>query len=133
MELRNKQTGERGILALNNSEGEIEIVVLEPDMPLCGNSVLARYDSLAELNEEWEDYAPKEPLIKDKKVRKAVRAWAEANRIDANDKMLEYDEAENRLIWIATFIDFNEDECLDNLKDGKTYSITELCGEEENE
>ena len=38
-------------------------------------------NSLAELNEEWEDYKPKEPLIKDEKVRKAVRAWAEANDI----------------------------------------------------
>ena len=26
-----------------------------------------RYSSLAEFNEEWEDYKPKEPLIKDEK------------------------------------------------------------------
>lgn len=29
-------------------------------------------DSLAELNAEWEDYAPTGPLIKDEKIRKAV-------------------------------------------------------------
>lgn len=37
-----------------------------------------RYSSLAQFNEEWEDYQPAEPLIKDEKIRKAVRAWAEA-------------------------------------------------------
>lgn len=31
--------------------------------------------SLAELNEEWEDYKPTEPLIKDEKIRNLVREW----------------------------------------------------------
>lgn len=41
--------------------------------------------SLAELNEEWGDYEPVEPLIKDEKIRKAVRAWAEANEMEFMD------------------------------------------------
>lgn len=36
------------------------------------------YTSIEKFNEDWEDYKPKEPLIKDEKIRKAVRAWAEA-------------------------------------------------------
>ena len=34
--------------------------------------------STAALSEDWEVYKPKEPLIKDEKIRKAIRAWAEA-------------------------------------------------------
>lgn len=53
MKLRNKKTGEIGNFALVRAIGDIN------------------YTSLAELNEEWEDYEPKEPLIKDEKIRKA--------------------------------------------------------------
>lgn len=49
--LRNKKTGKIGELS-----GVNRIVVYEPDMPLCGNSILGEYDTLAKLNEEWEDY-----------------------------------------------------------------------------
>ena len=88
------------------------------------------YYSLAELNDEWEDYKPKEPLIKDEKIRKAVRAWSEANEIETVD----YDK-----YWVAfrrddktiSFKDY--DKCLGfyGLEDNGTYTITELCGEEE--
>lgn len=68
MKLRNKKTG-----GLANCE-PIEVKT---------DAGFHDYYSLAELNEEWEDYKPTEPLIKDEKVRKAVRAWAEANNIKA--------------------------------------------------
>lgn len=68
MKLRNKKTGKIGILAMNSNDGEIEIVVLEPDMPLCGNSIIGRYDTLSELNEDWEDYTAQKSRIKDKKI-----------------------------------------------------------------
>ena len=32
------------------------------------------YHSLAELNEEWEDYEPVEPIF-DEKIRRGIRAW----------------------------------------------------------
>ena len=41
------------------------------------------YGTLEELHEEWEDYTPTEPLIKDEKIRKAVRAWADGNNIES--------------------------------------------------
>ena len=89
----------------------------------------AEYNSLAELNEEWEDYTPKEPLIKDEKVRKAVRAWAEANSLtyvhykseDLGDRFNGFD---------FEYICFNPWKA-DNLKEYHDYTIEELCGEEE--
>lgn len=92
------------------------------------------YYSLAELNEEWEDYKPKEPLIKDGKIRKAVRAWAEANAINSGNYYntdIKFNVTEHRLQWIQTAIEFNDITGLDNLEDGETYTIAELCGEEE--
>ena len=89
-------------------------------------------NSLAELNEEWEDYKPTEPLIKDEKIRKAVRAWAEAFNVD--------------VAYLAPIGDgskfvelFNEDSDgferiaipAENIKQEQCYTITELCGEEE--
>ena len=83
---------------------------------------------------DYEPDAKPEPLIKDEKIRKAVRAWAEANRIKEDsyeDRMLEFDRGEHQLKWIETSIEFNEPECLEGLEDGEKYTIEELCGEEE--
>ena len=126
MKLRNKKTGVIGELS-----GVNRIVVYEPNMPLCGNSILGEYDTLAGLNEEWEDY--KEPLIKDEKIRKAVRAWAEANGISKLlvIKMagrLEISDGSPHLIYISFRAD---EETMNNLNDRTYYTIEELCGEEE--
>ena len=77
---------------------------------------------------------PDEPLIKDEKIRKAVRAWAEVNR--------------TKYVWVSTAlkgIDITQDsehlqlteykqnitfECEADFKSGN-YTIAELCGEEE--
>ena len=72
MKLRNKKTGEIK---------EIKTI----DLVVTGqfyDKIIDRQPSLAKLNEEWEDYVTKEPLIKDEKIRKAVRAWADVNRIN---------------------------------------------------
>ena len=74
----------------------------------------------------------KEPLIKDEKIRKAIRAWAEANEIET----AEYDE-----YWVSfrrddkTISFKDEDRCLGfyGLENSRDYTITELCGEEEND
>lgn len=108
MKLRNKRTGD----------------IWEFD---CGFSMHASQvaDSIAELNEEWEDYKPIEPLIDDKEIRKAVRAWAEAN--DAGKLKYSYDENSLNDIY-RNSITFNRGL---GLEDGHTYTIPELCGEEE--
>ena len=85
---------------------------------------LGQYKNLAELNEEWEDYESTEPLIKDPKIRKAVRAWAESNDIDRVWH-------ECSTCWLrgnGLEIYFDELE----LEQGN-YTITELCGEENSE
>lgn len=76
----------------------------------------------------------KEPLIKGEKIRKAVRAWAEANNINSRhyyDNDMKFNSSEHELTWINTTIQFNELGALEGLEDGKRYTVAELCGEEE--
>lgn len=82
------------------------------------------YD-LETLARGWEYYVvPAEPLIKDEKIRKAVRAWADGNectnvQFDAYWKGFRHNNS-----TITVWNDLP-------LEDGATYTITELCGEEE--
>ena len=87
------------------------------------------YD-LETLARSWEYYVePKEPLIKDEKIRKAVRAWAEANGF--------LDEIEVHSLTAGTrfSIEHYDIEFLGyfiyDLEGNKTYDIADLCGEEE--
>ena len=126
MLLRNKKTGQEGNFIINKDH--FECVDLDC-VPL--------YFSLSELLDEWEDYKPKEPLIKDEKVRKAVRAWAEANRVaearysschDAECEFNARDDENKSIVFIGNFTEMNKE--LDY--SGRTiYAIEELCGEEE--
>lgn len=119
MKLRNKKTGE-----INDYFMSIKI---------CDSSIVPIDEvySIAELNEEWEDYEPKEPLIKDEKIRKAVRAWAEACKL----KHVTYKQASNELYDADTrgafAIRFTLIPVEVYLEDGEHYTIAELCGEEE--
>ena len=124
MKLRNKKTGEIGKLHCDMNVSPTKYGVFE-DTDIRGH--YWEYDSLAELNSEWEDYTPKEPLIKDEKIRKAVRAWAEANEItEINVASSGYE------LWGGI-----DDWCIhfggNPFKDIKPlkYTIEELCGEEE--
>ena len=112
MKLRNKKTGEIVDLSIYGITLHIR------------NSTQPRYYSISELNEEWEDYKPKEPLIKDEKIRKAVRAWAEANDIER--VWHEYSS-----IWLrGNGLKIEMENEITELEQGN-YTITELCGEEE--
>ena len=84
--LKNKKTGVIGELS-----GVNRIVVYEPDMPLCGNSILGEYDTLAELNKDWEDYKPIELLIKDEKVKKLLGEVVELE-LTVNELNKRFDE-----------------------------------------
>ena len=77
---------------------------------------------------------PEEPLIKDEKIRKAVRAWAEADDLDNfrvqnqhfNEcKIIGYTAGINK----ASFIGFQT--TIAHADNKKLYTIAELCGEEE--
>ena len=119
MKLRNKKTGEVKKMWKDN------ICLSFSDC----NKV---YYSLAELNQEWEDYKPAEPLIKDEKVRRAVRAWAEANEreyllVIKTGGRLEFTDGSPHSIYISFHVDNNT---LKSLDDRTYYPIAELCGEE---
>jgi len=126
MKLRNKKTGE-----IVEREEFILIKHIEGD----GGWQDASYHSLAELNEDWEDYQPAEPLIKDEKIRKAVRAWAEV--LDLNEvefyganTWIGFREINSRTGWSSKFeLDYfgSNNEFIPY----KRYTIDELCGEEE--
>lgn len=123
MKLRNKKTGEIEYLLFNSYpvSGDIVLEYMDENAE-SGYSEYCRYKTLAELNAEWED-APTEPLIKDEKIRKAVKAWAEVNGIDD----VAYDAKGNRFGRFGFTIMFDYDF---DLNDG-FYTIAKLCGEEE--
>lgn len=123
MKLRNKKTG--GLANILDDGQEFIRVYTDAGWH--------DYDSLAELNEEWEDYKPKEPRIKDKKVRKAVRAWAEANDIQGASfystssywYLRAWSDGEQGIDFWLRWADNPQ------LIEGRRYTIAELCGEEE--
>lgn len=128
MRLRNKKTG-----AVANYS-----LILQRETGITNNEAPIRYGcgTLAKLNEDWEDVDgtndTNTPLIKDEKIRKAVRVWAEANGV-------------KKVTVVKTFtsytfypsdtseidIVFWTEPSLSNLSKDKAYTIAELCGEEE--
>lgn len=111
MKLRNKKTGEIAEIKLKLNES----------LP----------DAIRRTIEEagWEE--TREPLIKDEKIRKAVRAWVEANGVEKvvlgqvnNDELVK----KSPMTAFGCRISF---ESSLGLERGRNYTITELCGEEE--
>ena len=117
MKLRNKKTGEiveNACIGVFNhkSSGDCERIDTE-----------AR--SLEKVLEEWEDYTPIGPLIKDEKIRKAVRAWAEALGLQevycASNGYEIYGGIDD---WVIQF----DGEPFPFADKNKVYTIAELCG-----
>ena len=118
MKLRNKKTG------------EITEAISIHDGFICvdwkGDSGI--YSTLASLNKEFEDYKPAEPLIKDEKIRKAVRAWAEAIK----ENTIRFDRVSQGFSFGDgnVYSSINFDGFVFDLVDGKKYTIAELCEKE---
>lgn len=119
MKLRNKKTGKiiNGCVVVREYKDGTRFSV--KDKPV--------YGSIDQLNEEWEDAA--EPLIKDEKIRKALRAAYDA--APYRDNVVYFDGR-----W--TFrgdkfeVMFDDREIkIEGWTEGKAYHIEELCGEEE--
>lgn len=138
MKLRNKKTGETRVfyyLHPTIPNGSVLLGLLDDDW----ESQTYTYGSLADFNEEWEDYKPAEPYIKDKKVRKFVREWAEINGIETvlvcetfnawGFKNKTDGKAGDKEYMLADILFKGEKP--EELEFGKEYSITELCGEEQ--
>ena len=121
MKLRNKKTGEI-IDGLQLSVSEYSFGEWMQDWS---------YQSIEKLQEEWEDYKEKEPLIKDEKVRNVVRAWAD---------LFGYKFVTHRYYTTVTGHKWSllsresQEICLpdiEELEESKDYTIAELCGEKE--
>lgn len=126
MKLRNKKTGGIGELYYYpEKEYCFNIVTEDPaDMMI--------YKTIGGIWYDWEDYIPDEPLIKDEKIRKAVRAWAEANSIRAvyyspDEQGFYVKNFDGEIVAAIYFGDTPMEE------DGynEHYTIAELCGEDE--
>ena len=120
MKLRNKKTGE--------ITTDFAYILLEA-------TDYRTYDSISELCKDWEDYKPVEPLIKDEKIRKTVRAWAElydnsAIRVHLGEDYVSLFKDEVDGYSLSVGIDLPPD-VFRELIDTHYYTITELCGEEE--
>lgn len=89
-------------------------------------SELARYEGLS-LDDIHafvdKKYKPDKPLIKNEKIREAVREWADGNNI----KSVHYDA-----FWRGFRRDNSSITVWEELplEDNKVYTIAELCGEE---
>lgn len=132
MRLRNKKTGgvfDAIVREKSNDNGKYSIIVCNTKaIRNRESSFLGEYDSLDELNEEWEDYEPVEPLIKDEKIRKAIRAWAEANGVERVFVGNSNNELVAKFSRKGQKISFGSSLLLDR---GRNFTIIELCGEEE--
>lgn len=113
---------------MNKENGKIaSVLVMYLDDE--GHMQTDSYDKVEDLMEDYAAYKPAEPepLIKDEKIRKAVRAWAEAN--DYKFVKAGYDmvsESNNGQVQIH----FESTDVVDENEFG-IHSIAELCGEEE--
>lgn len=129
MKLRKKNTGEIGI---------INLTVITDDSNYC-------YETLENLLNEWYVANPTEPLIKDEKVRKAVRAWYE---LFDESQLGQFEDGKYIAVGYREFVLQTLDTSLtytfelpfiDGMQILKErwglgadyYTIIELCGEEE--
>ena len=93
-------------------------------------SMLNLINTQKRLYAESEKLKEQEPLIKDEKIRKVVRAWAEVNAISRAkfDRHINGFSAcgdGHNLLSMISFDDF-----VFMFVDGEYYTIDELCGEE---
>ena len=118
MEVKNRAIGSVCELVAHGAGKHITEFAVESE----DGSEVATYSTIEELLEYWETYGPTEPLIKDEKIRKVVRAWAKINGVTE----LKYFEGENCLEDLfRNEIHFNQ---ALGLEDAKTYTTEELCG-----
>ena len=117
MKLRNKKTGE--IVTISS-------LIMDAFSLTKNGDIRLGFGTLAELAENWEDYKSDEPLIKNEKIRKAIRVWRACNDDDCfyiiDDKRLTDGS--------GMVIEFKEEPFAE--LERRHYTISELCGEEEN-
>lgn len=119
MKLRNKKTG--GIIELKVIQVNDKYLEDHEVNFLNGEKL-----TLELLTNSFDDV--KESFIKDEKIRKAVRIWAEVNGATGATELRYYEDENCLKDLFRNEIHFNQ---LLGLEDDKTYTVTELCGEAE--
>lgn len=140
MKLRNKKTGEVvDVESLGHAESLKEKygyqVTLSWATEYENLSQCRTYKTLAELNEEWEDYKPEEPKLNGE-VREIVRHWARLYGYDWV-RVGFAERATQTIFWVESpdtreHIEFLGAYVADDFEAGD-YSIEELCGEDDDE
>ena len=123
MKLRNRKTGEDGRLKMCHDDDKYPLYIEIGE-------IRVYYHNFAEMIEAgWECcIKPAEPLIKDEKIRKAILTWAKANDVTEVCYDSCWNEFKDRCFTISFDYDFDRH---DGLTDRVSYTIAELCGEEE--
>ena len=125
MKLRNKKTGEivDYLCIIQNDDIKLQ--------SFTNSYETYHYKCMSEYINEWEDYKPVEPIIEDPKSRKVFREWAEL--LGAKCFRVEHLCKYGRTIITST--DLIPKPVIVLLgyigEDLGTYTIEELCGEEE--
>lgn len=121
MKLRNKKTGEIVDLSIFG----ITLNIRKEEQPT--------YHSIEGVCEDWEDYKPTEPLIKDKKSRKVFQEWADlfgAEQFRVNH----FSDSRRKTTSIGSTDSVTEPviELPGHIgEDSEIYTKEELCGEEQ--
>ena len=123
MKLRNKKTGDIAVgyvmVGIQNNEKYPNPIEYHT------------YGSIAELNDEWDDYKPVEPLIEDEKARNVFREWAEL--IGAEHFKVNHFFNSKGDITLIRSTDLTTEPSIELPghigKDLETYNQIELCGE----
>lgn len=128
MKLKNKKSGEVVELVGLHFHNGRSFFELED-----GNGTFKReITTLADFNENWEDYKLTEPLIENKTIRKAVRLWATINGLTE----VRYNKINDCIHWpystdTSVCISFEDVRIFEKLEHMEIYTIAELCGENE--
>lgn len=124
MKLRNKKTGE--IV-------EYDEIGFRKGLSNGWKDFVPNAESITELNENWEDYRPTEPLIKDEKSRKVFQEWVKL--YDAERFRVTHLFNSKGHITVLLSTDLTTEPSIELPghigKDSEIYTRVELCGEEE--
>ena len=135
MKLRNKKTGETSEYSSSLNQWSED----DQEWYLFGN-----YESIDELQEEWEDYEPVEPIF-DERIRRGIRAWWDMQdnpfksariMLKSSDKDLDgfyhwriFAYIRNGEERISTDLEFRTKNLYD-YNPNHDYTKEELCGDE---
>ena len=133
MKLSNKKTRDIYTLGKNLYINTLENGKIEVVRILSDGKLREYYETIAKFFENYEDV--EEPIIKDEKIRKFLRAWADMNGVS---DIIVFDKSNSPYITDGQVVFaenagslrvyFRTDEQFDT---NRIYTVNELCGDDE--